>query len=446
MKLPKFSAPVGFSLRALLLCLLVCGVASTSLAQDMQSVSGDERAGLRIQFTRESQRLQNLNKHAVRVFLKFYYSEVRGDRTYDPRDFSVELQPGEDITEMLFRDATAQNLEIELVRALAIGAPLADAQAQQLNRQFLEKRSDGVFRSLEWASAFSLEGNRAGVREYLGYAEEALKRIPVRDEMQFILDDLLGMVRQSPGSRKRIFTGFTTSAREEEGWIRDFHSLLAVLPARAGTAPANTSVSTTVNPPPAVGLVEPVRPPPPPPEPPAAPPIFPSLASLFGDSTTPVSGPSVSEIFQNSLEQLLAPDPLGQKLDDLLADVKRPGKVPLINLPDPKKPGEKGDWREKPGLRVTAWVNDFLFIHASVSTCVCNAKGEASFSGGYLKVYNAGKKPFHFSSKAAGQISNMIVQPGETYLQRLTIGRTAQEWRDNPIVVDMEATYWKETW
>jgi len=176
---------------------------------------------------------------------------------------------------------------------------------------------------------------------------------------------------------------------------------------------------------------------------PAAPYHPPSrLSEFLSIESAPPSKPLPKKVeIEQSIDQLLAEN-LENVIDALLRDANQSGQEPLDNLPPPKKPGEAGEWRNKGGLRITASVNDFLFINASVLACVCNSKGEASFTGDHLKIYNGGKRPFYFSSKVGGQAANMIVQPGETYIQLIGVYRTAAESRDKSLEVDMEATYW----
>jgi hypothetical protein len=172
----------------------------------------------------------------------------------------------------------------------------------------------------------------------------------------------------------------------------------------------------------------------------------PSDLSVFSstvNSYNPISSPSLSQkIDELMADGLGGKNDLGADIDDLLS--ARTNQPPLDNFPSPKAEGEKGDWRNKPGLRLSASMSDFLYQNANVVAYVCDSKGTPAFSGPYLKVYNAGKKPFYFSSITMGQAVNTIVAPGETYLQMSLIYRDAAHQGEN-LYVDMDATYWHET-
>lgn len=190
-------------------------------------IPGVDQNVLEAQYKRQTLRVRNLTQSRVRVFLKLRYFNDPTDRNWDPRDETLNLEPGQQFSEDPNPDATGTYLEVDFLGLLLAGAfPAADSPVRQLNEQYLKTAANAVTARLLGAFFSKSRGNSGELNSDFALAAKELRRAANREEAAFILDNLPALARKvesgyvaSPGERAG-FTGFA------EQWMRDWQGRL----------------------------------------------------------------------------------------------------------------------------------------------------------------------------------------------------------------------------
>lgn len=92
-------------------------------------------------------------------------------------------------------------------------------------------------------------------------------------------------------------------------------------------------------------------------------------------------------------------------------------------------------------FKVTAWGNDRLSFNGAVSAVICNENGEASFTGGYIRLKNNNALPITYGYSGA---ANLGLAPGEQRIEHLAIYQPADPSKRKNTEIDLTVRYWVE--